>query len=47
LGVQNMDDGIPVYCSCILGRQHINTHTPWYVHLSNHVTHALRRWLKN
>ena len=47
LGVQNMDDGIPTYCSCILGRQHVNTHTPWYVHLSNRVTHTLRRWVKN
>ena len=46
-GIQNMDDGIPIYCNCLLGKQHLNMQTPWYVHLSNHVVHTLRRWLKN
>ena len=46
-GIQNMDDGIPVYCNCNLGNQHLNRQPPWYINLSTQIIGTLQKWLKN
>ena len=47
-GIKDMEAGIPIYCECFYGRQHVfGQPPPWYIRWAESFIEAARRFLKN
>ena len=46
-GVQDMEKGIPTYCYCFYGQQHLKPIIPWYVRIGDLIIKTFRNYFKN